>query len=105
MATRERPRLVTEWSKRLKSEKAKRAAKRFDLVLASLDLDAGLARSLKMRRAKGRVELVSRVSTFGTRVFPPAAKVVNLARAKRMDFEDKAGFRPKHLDFRPFPQG
>src|ERR1051325_8969980 len=104
MANYDKPLLVEEWSRYLKSERSERPAKRFELVLASLELDPALARSVKMRRAKGRVELVGRSNTFGTRVFPPAVKSVNLARAKRVEFEEPTGLRPKHLDFRPIPQ-
>lgn len=104
MADQERPLLRKEWSKQLKAQKAQRATKGFEVVLASIELDPALARSVNMRRAKGRIELVGRVSTIGTRVFPPAVKSVNLARVKRADFEEPAGLRPKHLDFRAIPQ-
>ena len=99
-----RPLLVEEWSKYLKLQKANRAAKSFELVLASLELDPAHARSVKIRRAKGRVELVGRANDFGARVFPPAVKSVNVTRAKRVEFEELSGLRPKHLDFRPIPQ-
>ena len=104
MVSNGRPLLVEEWSKYLKSQKANRAAKGFELVLASLDLAPALARSAKIRRAKGRVELVGRGNDFGIRVFPPAVKSVNLARSKRVEFDELTGLRPKHLDFRPIPQ-
>jgi V8-like Glu-specific endopeptidase len=100
----DRPLLVEEWSRHLKSQKASRAVKSFELVLASIEVDAALARSVKMRRTKGRVELVGRGNTFGTRLFPPAVKSVSLARAKRVEFQEPIGLRPKHLDFRALPK-
>lgn len=104
MATREKPLLVEEWSKRLKAQRARRPAKGFEMVLASLELSPAVARGVKLRRRDGRVELVGRSADFGTRVFPPAVKAINLARAKRVEFEEPAGLRPKHLDFRPLPK-
>ena len=78
MVSNGRPLLVEEWPKYLKPQKASRTAKGFELVLASLELDPALAGSVKMRRAKGRVELVGRGKDFGVRVFPPAVKSVNV---------------------------
>lgn len=99
----DRPLLVTEWSKHLRSQKAQRAAKSFELVLASIEVDAALARTVKMRRSKGRVELVGKGNLFGMRLFPPAVKSLSLARAKRGEFQEPSGLRPKHLDFRALP--
>ena len=99
----DRPLLVTEWSKHLRSQKAQRAAKSFELVLASIEVDAALARTVKVRRSKGRVELVGKGNLFKARVFPPAVKSVSLARAKRVEFQEPPGLRPKHLDFRARP--
>jgi V8-like Glu-specific endopeptidase len=99
-----KPLLVKEWSKQLKSQKAKRATKSFDVVLASLDVPPELARSVRVRRGKRRIELVGRVSAIGSRFFPPAVKAVNLARVRSVEFEEPSGMRPSHLDFRAIPQ-
>jgi V8-like Glu-specific endopeptidase len=104
MARQDRPLLVKEWSKQLKSQRAKRSAKRFEVVLATVELEAAAARLVKLRRAKGRVQLVGRVATAGTRIFSPVVRSVNLARAKTREFVEPAGLRPKHLDFRAIPQ-
>jgi V8-like Glu-specific endopeptidase len=99
-----RPMLVKEWSRYLKPEKARRAGKGVDLILASLDLPPALARSVEIQRTKGRVDLVGRTAAIGARVFPPAVKAVSLARTKRQSFEEQGGLRPRHLDFRAIPQ-
>ena len=72
------------------------------MVLATLDLDRALARSVKMRKKKGRLEVVGRVFAIGARTFPPTVKSVNVARLKRREFE--ARLRLAHLDFRAVPQ-
>ncbi len=104
MANADKPMLVEQWSKSLKPQKAQRTAKGFELVLASLELSPAIARSIKLRRTKRVVELVAIGNDFGTRVFPPAVKSVSLARARRIEFEEPIGLRPKHLDFRPIPK-
>ncbi len=104
MASENRPLLVEEWPKYLKSHRAERSAKGFELVLASLDLDPALMRSARLRRREGRVEVVARRASFQARVFPPKVKSVSMARAKHIEFEEPAGLRPVHLDFRAIPK-
>jgi V8-like Glu-specific endopeptidase len=101
----DRPLLVKEWARTLRSQTAKASAKNLELVLASVNVDPALGRSLKLRRDHGRVELVGRPARIGTRVFPPAVKTISLARAKRIELASPPeGFRPRHLDFRAIPQ-
>lgn len=104
LETNDFPMKVEEWSRVLKARKAEPAGKGLELVLASLRLDETLAKSVKLRRSEGRIDLVAKGLSFGTRVFAPAVKSVNLARAKRSEFELPAGLRPTHLDFRATPQ-
>lgn len=100
----DKPLLVREWSRYLKPEKAKRAARGVDLVLASIELSPALARSLEIRRTKGRADVVGRTATIGSRVFPPPVKAVSLARTKPKPFDEPEGLRPSHLDFRAIPE-
>jgi V8-like Glu-specific endopeptidase len=105
MVYSQKPLKVTQWRKELKQQRASRASRSFEIVLSSLDLDPRVARSVRLRKSKHRVEVVARKSLFSQRVFPPDIRSVDLKKASRkVEFREPEGFRPKHLDFRAVPK-
>lgn len=103
MAYENAPLAVERWTRAFKAERAKKASKPFQINLASFFLDSAIAKSVQVKRAKGRVDIVAKASSFNNRVFAPKVKAMDARKMKRMDFEAPDGFRPMHLDFRALP--
>jgi V8-like Glu-specific endopeptidase len=103
MAYVEAPLEVRRWAEMFKAQRARKPAHAMEIVLASMNLDAAAARSARLVRSKGRVDVVAKVSSFGKRVFPPKVRAVDSKRARIVEFDEPEGFRPKHLDFKPIP--
>ena len=104
-ASDNRPLKLSQWKKYFREERAKRAAKPFEITLASLQLDAATARSLKIKRRTGGVELVARTRTFAPKILLPKVKTVDAGRTRRnIELREPQGFRPAHLDFRSLPE-
>ena len=101
----ERPLLRNELSRVHKPSRAKKPKQGLELVLATIDAQGAAARSVELRRANGRVELVRRVTRIGERAFPPRARAVSVERTEVLPVSiETTGFRPAHLDFRPVPR-
>jgi V8-like Glu-specific endopeptidase len=96
---------MSQWKKYFSEERAKRAPRPFEITLASVQLDAATARSVKLKRKNGRVELLAKTRTFSSKFVTPKVKTVDARRLRRNpEFRELEGFRPAHLDFRALPQ-
>jgi V8-like Glu-specific endopeptidase len=95
---------MSQWKKYLREQRAKRSAKPFEITLASLQLDVATARSLKIKRRGGRVELVAKARSFAPKLITPKVKTVDARRVSREYVSEPEGFRPAHLDFRALPK-
>jgi hypothetical protein len=103
MAYDETPLEVSRWADVFKTQRAKKLGKAMEIVLASLNLNAAAARSARLVRSKGRVDVLAKASSFGRRAFPPRVRAVDSRRIRPVDFKEPEGLRPRHLDFRPIP--
>jgi V8-like Glu-specific endopeptidase len=97
-----------EWPNVIHEVKAKRAKRKFELPIASALTATNLAKSGRLSRSKGRIEILLRTNQVGQRFFPPPVKTVALdekrVRARKLDEKRLSGFRPDHLAMRPLPK-
>jgi hypothetical protein len=100
-----RPLKFGEWRKHFREERAKRVRDPFEIVLASVHLDAATARSVRVKRRRRRVDVVAKARSFAPRIITPKVRTVDARRARRqVEFREPQGFRPAHLDFRALPK-
>lgn len=105
---RDKPIAFKSWRKRIHSVKAKRPKRALELQVGSLVTTPRLAKATRLRRRKGRVDLVVKTNRVGEHVFPASVPTVRLdakrLRGRMLSLERLSGFRPDHLAMRPIPE-
>lgn len=102
------PLIFGEWPSVIPEVKAKRTKRRFELPIASALTSTNLAKSARLSRSKGRMQVLLKTNQVGRHFFPPSVKTVALdeeeIRGRRLDEKRLSGFRPDHLAMRPLPK-
>lgn len=93
------------WLKEVPSLRAQPSERPFEVLLASLSVDAEVAASASVVRSENNtVQLVAKRSNFSQRYFPPSIRALQLGQGKPVELEEPRGYHPPHLDLRPFPK-
>jgi V8-like Glu-specific endopeptidase len=102
------PLIFGEWPSVIPEVKAKRTKRRFELPIASALTSTNLAKSARLSRSKGRMQVLLKTNQVGRHFFPTSVKTVALdeekIRGRRLDEKRLSGFRPNHLAMRPLPK-